>query len=68
MAGQDFIKVGKVGRVTHITIDHPPMNTISTEILQELAKLVTEYGGNDTVRAILLNSANQKPPFAADAT
>jgi len=39
----EFIKVGKVGRVAHITIDHPPMNTISTEILQQVAKLVAEY-------------------------
>jgi enoyl-CoA hydratase/carnithine racemase len=66
--GQEFIKVGNVGRVAHITIDHPPMNTISAEILQELAKRVAEYEGNESVRAILLDSANQKPPFAADAT
>jgi len=44
------------------------MNTISVEISQQLAKLVAEYEGNDAVRAILLDSANQKPPFAADAT
>jgi enoyl-CoA hydratase/carnithine racemase len=66
--GRDLIKVGKVGRVAQITLDHPPMNTISVGILQELAKLVTEYEENDAVRAILLDSANQKPPFAADAT
>jgi enoyl-CoA hydratase/carnithine racemase len=64
--GQDFIKVGKVGKVAHITIDHPPMNTISIEILRELARLVAENEANETVRAILLDSANQKPPFAAE--
>ena len=62
----NFIKTGKVGRVAHITIDHPPMNTISTAIVQQLAMLVSDYEGDDTVRAILLDSANQKPPFAAD--
>ena len=65
---RNFIKTGKLGRVATITIDHPPMNTISTGILQQLAELVSEYEGDDAVRAILLDSANQKPPFAADAT
>jgi enoyl-CoA hydratase/carnithine racemase len=65
---REFIKVGKVGRVAHITIDHPPTNSISTGILQDLAALVAEYEADDTGRAILLDTANQKPPFAADAT
>jgi len=63
---REFIKTRKVGRVATITIDHPPMNTISTGIVQQLAGLVSEYEGDDAVRAILLDSANQKPPFAAD--
>src|SRR6516164_9998460 len=63
---QDSIKVGKVGRVVEITIDHPPMNTISTGMLQELAEVVAKYEGDDSVRAFLLDSANQRPPFAAD--
>jgi len=62
----ELIKTSKAGRVARITIDHPPMNTISIEILQMLAKFVTECGRDDTVRAILLDSADQKPPFAAD--
>jgi len=62
----NFLKIGKAGRVVHVTIDHPPMNTISTGIVQQLAGLVSEYEGDDAVRAILLDSANQKPPFAAD--
>lgn len=65
---REFIKVGKVGRVAHITIDHPPTNSISTGILQDLAALVGEYEADNAVRAILLDTANQKPPFAADAT
>ena len=63
---QDSIKVGKVGRVVEITIDHPPMNTISTGMVQELAEVVAKYEGDDSVRAFLLDSANQRPPFAAD--
>ena len=65
---REFIKVGNVGRVAHITIDHPPTNSISTGILQDLAARVGEYEADDAVRAILLDTANQKPPFAADAT
>ena len=63
---QGVIKIGPAERVTHITIDHPPMNTVSTGLLQELAKLVAKCEADDTVRAILLDSANQTPPFAAD--
>ena len=62
----EFMKAVKVGRVAHITIDHPPMNTINTEILQQLARDVAKYEADDTVRVILLDSANQKPPFSAD--
>ena len=65
---RDFIKTAKSGRVAHITIDHPPTNSISTGILHDLAALVAEYEADDDVRAILLDSANQKPPFAADAS
>ena len=65
---QDFIKSGRVGRVATITIDHPPTNSISTGILQQLADLVSECEADDAIRAILLDSANHKPPFAADAT
>jgi enoyl-CoA hydratase len=65
---REFIKTGKVGRVATVTIDHPPTNSISTGILQDLAALVAEYEADDAVRAILLDTANEKPPFAADAT
>ena len=60
------MKIGDVGRVAHLTIDHPPLNTISGEILQELARVIADFGRNDAVRAILLDSADGKPPFAAD--
>src|SRR5262249_39070403 len=65
---QDFIKSWRVGRVATITIDHPPTNSIGTGILQQLAELVSGYEADDSIRAILLDSANGKPPFAADAT
>jgi len=61
------VQIRKDGRVAHITINHPPKNAISIEILQQLAKLVGECGSDEVIRAILLDSANETPPFAADA-
>jgi enoyl-CoA hydratase len=63
----DFIKVKRAERILHLTIDHPPMNTVSIEIIEELARLVGECDGDPGVRAILLDSVNETPPFAADA-
>lgn len=62
----EFMKTVKVGRVAHITIDHPPLNTSNTEILQELARDVLKYEADGSVCVILLDSANQKSSFAAD--
>jgi enoyl-CoA hydratase/carnithine racemase len=43
------------------------MNTINIEILQSLASAVVDLGRDPSVRVILLDSADSKPPFAADA-
>jgi enoyl-CoA hydratase len=64
---QSALKSKVEGRVAHITIDHPPMNTVSIEILQSLASAVAGFEQDPVVRAILLDSANNQPPFAADA-
>jgi enoyl-CoA hydratase/carnithine racemase len=55
------------GRVAHITIDHPPMNTVSIEIMRSLARMVAGFEQDPAIRAILLDSANNTPPFAAHA-
>src|SRR5215471_6517918 len=65
---RDFVKTRKVGRVAQITIDNPPTNSVSTGVLQRIADLVSDYEAEDSIRAILLDSANGKPVFAADAT
>lgn len=62
----ESMKTVKVGRMAHITIDHPPMNTINTEILQQLARDVLKNEADDSVCVILLDPANQESPFAAD--
>jgi hypothetical protein len=63
---QESVKSSEIGRVRHLTVDHPPRNQISIGILQRLAELVSECEGDDNVRAMVLDSANQTPPFAAD--
>ena len=51
---KDFVAMKKSGRIAEITIDHPPLNTISSELLQTLVELVTACEEGDSVRAILL--------------
>jgi len=63
---QDFVTSSQVGRVRHLTVDNPPRNQVSVEMLQRLAELVGECEEDASVRAILLDSANQTPVFAAD--
>src|SRR5215831_2883534 len=64
---QNTLKSEVEGRVAHVTIDHPPMNTINVDILQSLAGMVADFGEDPAVRVILLDTANNQPPFAADA-
>src|SRR5215469_14594773 len=64
--GEHFVKSRITGRVAYLTVDHPPLNAISVEIMQALAELVRAHDRDDNVR-IVLDSAGQKPPFAADA-
>lgn len=48
--GKEFIKTQRAERVLHLTIDHPPTNSVSIEILQELARLVGECENDAGVR------------------
>src|SRR5215472_9200884 len=61
--GDHFVKSRITGRVAYLTVDHPPLNAISVEIMQALAELVRAHDRDDNVRAIVLDSAGQKPPF-----
>jgi enoyl-CoA hydratase/carnithine racemase len=62
----NLVAMSKHGRVAEITIDHPPMNAISVEILEALAELIAACEQDHSIRSILLNTAHGKPPFAAD--
>lgn len=54
-------------RVAHVTIDCPPLNLINTALLGSLAEMLSELAADPQVRAIVLDTANGVPPFAADA-
>jgi len=55
------------GRVAILTLDHPPRNTISTDILRDIVREVQALEANPQVRSLLLTTAHDTPPFAADA-
>ena len=55
------------GSVGHIELDRPHrMNTVSTEMLDELAEAIDQLDGDDDVRAILLTGAGDRA-FSAGA-
>jgi enoyl-CoA hydratase/carnithine racemase len=54
------------GRIAFLTIDNPPQNLISNDVLRALKGELEKLTGNDFIRAIVLDSANNTPPFAAD--
>lgn len=54
------------GNVAVITINRPPMNTLSRDILYELDAILTEIAGNDAIRAVILTGAGDKM-FSAGA-
>jgi len=64
--GQGYVKSKKSGRIMQVTIDHPPMNAVNLEILRDLVAIIAACEADGSVRAIVLDSADQKPPFAAD--
>ena len=67
--GVDFetLAVEREGRVGHITLDRPHrMNTISSELLDELGAALDELEADDGVRAVLITGAGDRA-FSAGA-
>lgn len=61
-----LIRSNQAGLVKYLAIDHSARNQISTGLLRQLAERVSDCERDEEVRVILLNSANEIPPFAAD--
>lgn len=52
--------------VAWITIDNPPANAISDELMEDLEAAANELGSNDSVRVVVITSAHHKT-FVAGA-
>ena len=62
----EFISVEQDGAVAVVTIDHPPVNALSAQLLEELEAEIDRLDGDDGVRAIVLKGAGERA-FVAGA-
>ena len=60
MGGQ-FVKAAVEDRVAMVTIDHPPVNALSRQTLQELSQVLEGLGPDPSVKVVILTGAG---PFA----
>ena len=65
MAGVAIIEVEQRGAVQIWTLNHPPVNAISLELLEELTRLLDSVASDDDTRAIVLTGSGVA--FAAGA-
>jgi len=61
-----FVKTEHVGAVALVTIDNPPLNALSTALLEELEAEIDRLDGDEATRAILLQGAGERA-FVAGA-
>jgi enoyl-CoA hydratase/carnithine racemase len=62
----DFISVERDGAVAVVTIDNPPVNALSSALLDELEAEIELLDADDAVRAIVLKGAGERA-FVAGA-
>ena len=62
----DYVKVERDGAVAVVTLDHPPVNALSTQLLAELEEEYERLDGSDETRAIVVRGAGEKA-FVAGA-
>lgn len=55
-----YIRLEVADHLAVITLDHPPMNTMSREIVRDLGDIVTELAPNDNLRAVIVTGAGEK--------
>ena len=60
-----FLSVAIDSKVATVTINHPPVNVLSGEVLKELEATMDELGGNKDVKVIILTGTG--PVFIAGA-
>jgi enoyl-CoA hydratase/carnithine racemase len=60
MAYQDYqlIRVAAEGGICRATIDHPPINLLDLQLLDEIGRLTQEVAADDEVRVLIVDSAD----------
>jgi enoyl-CoA hydratase/carnithine racemase len=62
----EFVKVERDGAVGIVTIDKPPVNALSAQVIAELDEAFDELGADADVRAVVLRGAGERA-FVAGA-
>ena len=62
----EFVKVERDGAVGLVTIDKPPVNALSAQVIAELESAFDELGGDADIRAVVLRGAGDRA-FVAGA-
>ena len=62
----ELVKVEQDGRVAIVTLDHPPVNALSQQLLEELEEEYDRLDRDDEVRAIVIRGEGEKA-FVAGA-
>ena len=62
----EYVKVEQDGRVATVTLDHPPVNALSSKLLEELEDEYDRLDRDDETRAIVLRGEGEKA-FVAGA-
>ena len=61
------IKTEVIERVGVITLDYPPLNSVSKRMMVEIMDALTEFENDDVVRAIMVKSNLADFSYGADA-
>jgi enoyl-CoA hydratase/carnithine racemase len=62
----DYVKVEQEGAVALVTLDHPPVNALSSQLLEELEAEYDRLDTSDETRVIVIRGAGEKA-FVAGA-
>jgi enoyl-CoA hydratase len=65
-AGGERVRYRRAGAVAHLVIDHPPVNVLTSEVLDDLERAIGAAEADAGARVIVLESAQPKA-FAAGA-
>src|SRR4026208_1688463 len=55
----EYVKVEQDGRVAIVTLDHPPVNALSSKLLEELEEEYDRLDRDDETRAIVLRGEGE---------